>query len=203
MLGLSPATGHLEVLGCASSRPNEGWQIETASPFAGMTFEAGLLGLAMTDPIASGYADDMGQGAVEACQADLDDLFASLDPASVWVTRIRAELAYAALASDLDLQAASAQSQVPNVLFVPDASTIGNPCAYADCYSGSSGNVGAGAGASYGDGGGASDEIASSGGGCACAVDGSTSFPGGLATLGALGMAAALRRRMTNRRARR
>jgi outer membrane protein assembly factor BamB len=27
VLGLSPATGHLAVLGCASSRPNEGWRI--------------------------------------------------------------------------------------------------------------------------------------------------------------------------------
>jgi hypothetical protein len=27
VLGLSPATGHLEVVGCASSQPNENWQV--------------------------------------------------------------------------------------------------------------------------------------------------------------------------------
>ena len=32
VLGLSPATGHLEVLGCASSQPNEGWQIGHVHP---------------------------------------------------------------------------------------------------------------------------------------------------------------------------
>jgi len=35
VLGLSPATGHLEVLGCASSRPNEGWQIGHVHPTGG------------------------------------------------------------------------------------------------------------------------------------------------------------------------
>jgi outer membrane protein assembly factor BamB len=35
VLGLSPATGHLEVVGCASSRPNEGWQIGHVYPTGG------------------------------------------------------------------------------------------------------------------------------------------------------------------------
>jgi hypothetical protein len=35
VLGLSPATGHLEVLGCASSQPNEGWQIGHVHPTGG------------------------------------------------------------------------------------------------------------------------------------------------------------------------
>ena len=35
VLGLSPATGHLEVIGCASSQPNEGWQIGHVYPTGG------------------------------------------------------------------------------------------------------------------------------------------------------------------------
>jgi outer membrane protein assembly factor BamB len=35
VLGLSPATGHLEVVGCASSQPNEDWEIGHAMPTLG------------------------------------------------------------------------------------------------------------------------------------------------------------------------
>jgi outer membrane protein assembly factor BamB len=35
VLGLSPVTGHLTVLGCASSKPNEGWQIGHIHPTDG------------------------------------------------------------------------------------------------------------------------------------------------------------------------
>ena len=161
---------------------NEGWQIETAGPFPSLTFQGELMGLATSNPTGSGYADDMGQGAVDACKEDLADLLATLDPASVWVTRVRGELSRDALASDLDLAAATDQSAVPAVLQVPDGAMIGSPCLYADCYDG----TGADGPGSPG------DDPDSSGG---CSIGEPAGFRWSLAALAALGIAAALRRR--------
>src|SRR5262249_32903784 len=89
------------------SSDNKGWIVEAAGGFSSVQLKSDLLSLAMSDPVGSGYADDVGKGAVEACQADLDDLLAGIAPASFWITRMSAELSQAALATDLELAAAS------------------------------------------------------------------------------------------------
>ena len=140
---------------------NLAWQIESAHPLSSVGFESELLSLAQSDPVGSGYADAMGNGAVAACQADLDDLFSTLDPASVWVTRTHGELSRDALASDLELAAATEQSGVPSIFQITADSTYGDPCrtAFADCYGDETGGYGP------------TNETDAGGGGCSCAVE--------------------------------
>jgi hypothetical protein len=176
---------------------NAGWQIEAAGGFSGLQFEGDMLQLAKTQPSASGYADENGQGAVEACQADLDDLFATLDARSLWVTRIRSELSRDALEADLDLAADGDQSFVSNVLQVPDANQIGDPCpnAYPDCYSGSStGSDGSGDGSTFEDADADSGCNAGTPTGGGCALGSPSGFRWSLVVLMALGAATAWRR---------
>src|SRR5262249_4077232 len=107
---------------------NEGWVVEAAGGFSGMKLTGDLVGLTRSDPVKSGYGDDTGQGAFDECQADLGDLLSNIDPQSLWVTRISADMSKAALASDLDIAAASDQTPIAPVLNVPYGSWTGNPC---------------------------------------------------------------------------
>jgi hypothetical protein len=147
----------------------------------------------MSDPEGSGYADDMGQGAVENCKADMDHLLGPLDPSSLWVTRIRGELSRDALAADLELSAAADQSPVAQVYQIAEENQTGDPCppgTYPDCYPGE------GEGSAAGDG--AADAPGASIG-CGCVLGARSGFQWGVATVLALGAAAAGRRRSRRR----
>jgi hypothetical protein len=89
-----------------------GWLVEAAEPFSKLPITDGLVSLAMSNPLGSGYADDTGEGALLSCAEDLDALFGAIDMSSLWITRLHAELSREALASDLGLAAAQDQSVV-------------------------------------------------------------------------------------------
>lgn len=100
------------------------WLLE-AGEQKGMWMFDQLLGTAQYDPAGSGYADEMGQGAVEAAEEDVATLVAGIDSGSLWVTRISADLAREALGSDLRLQASTTQQPVERFLTVEN--TVGTP----------------------------------------------------------------------------
>src|SRR5262249_39766937 len=89
-----------------------GWLVEAAEPFSSWSISDSLTYLAQYDPLNSGYADEMGMGAVQACQDDLDALFGAFSLSSLWTTRLYGELSRASLGADLVLQAEATQSSV-------------------------------------------------------------------------------------------
>jgi MYXO-CTERM domain-containing protein len=186
-----------------ASTMNHGWLIEGGEPFSQFSISDGLTSLAVTDPAGSGYADEQGMGAVEACAADLDTLFAGIDVNSLWVSRLHGELSREALATDLLVNASSDQSQVKRSFTAPTAVGKGPPCPeYPPCpdtSSSSSGSNGAGGFATTsGSGGGSS----ASGGGCSIGGErdpGAATFAG--LSLAALGLSLARRRKRLGMRA--
>ncbi|MFO0762970.1 MAG: DUF2330 domain-containing protein [Byssovorax sp.] len=107
---------------------NKGWLLDVAEPFSMYPLTDSLTYLAMSDPVGSGYADDMGNGAVDACNADLAALFAGIPPASIWVSRMRGELSREALASDLTVSASADQTPINRYITAPTAVGNGPPC---------------------------------------------------------------------------
>ncbi len=99
------------------------WLVEAGEPFSTYYLQDSLSFLVQNDPTNSGYADEMGQGGEVALQGDLDALFGTLDPTSVWITRLHGELSRQALLTDLTLGAAS--SQVPVNRFLQANKTKG------------------------------------------------------------------------------
>ena len=91
---------------------NRGWLVEAAEPFSMYTLQSQLSYLVQSDPVASGYADDMGLNADTNLADDMATLFAGIPDASMWVTRFEGELSHAALAADLQIAASANQSQV-------------------------------------------------------------------------------------------
>ncbi len=92
-----------------------GWLVEAASPYSVDAFRNNVLNVVDFVPEQSGYAGDDPtdwEGIRQAAADDLDVLFGGLDPASVHVTRVRAELGRAALGTDLLVGAADDQSVV-------------------------------------------------------------------------------------------
>jgi MYXO-CTERM domain-containing protein len=165
------------------------WSIETAEPTSRYGMETSLLNLASYAPLASGYGDESGEGAVEACQADLDKLFGTLDATSLWLTQMYAELPRTALTQDLVLGAAASQSTVPRLLQI--TKQTGAPvCQIYDACDGDGWAFGSGVGGSSG--------IAQSGGGSGCAMGGEGGAPLG-AVIAALGIAVAVQVRRRRR----
>jgi MYXO-CTERM domain-containing protein len=175
----------------------KGWLIEAGEPFTPYLLQGNLTSLAMYDPMNSGYADDMGMGAPAAAAADLATLFAGIDPASTWITRLHAELPRAALATDLAVGAWATQTPVSRNLTAKK--TTGTPpmCpTYPPCGTGGAGG-GGGAGGSGGAGASANN-LGPDGvhAGSFCAIGNGQRDKALLATaLLALGLAAARRRR--------
>jgi hypothetical protein len=91
----------------------------------------------MYDPINSGYADSMGNGAPMAATADLDTLFSGINMSSLWITRLFGEMPRSALTKDLTVGAATSQTQVPTQL---------TAAKYVNCAGCPAGNGGAGSG---------------------------------------------------------
>ncbi len=170
------------------------WLVEAAEPFSSYYLQESLGGLAEFDPINSGYADEMGNGALAAFQADLAALQGTLDPSSLWITRLHSELSRQALLTDLNLGASS--DQMPVNRFLQASTTKGTaptcqefpPCPST---SGNGGGVSTGGGGAFPTGG--WDVLSNveggnkAGGGCAMTQDGGFS-----STLGALSVLAAL-----------
>ncbi len=82
----------------------DSWLIADGEPFPSADFASAVVDYAQTNPVESGYADDMGMGAVAAAQADMEDLFAGIDVGSAWISRLEAELPRPALDKDLALE---------------------------------------------------------------------------------------------------
>jgi hypothetical protein len=118
------------------------WLVESAEPFNRWSLQNSLEWLAQYDPLNSGYADEMGQGAVEACAADLDALLGGIQPGSTWATRLYGELSRQALATDLDLGAEATQTTVQR--YLEASNTVGTPpeCPDFPCGTGGSGATG-------------------------------------------------------------
>ncbi len=175
------------------------WLIEAGEPFSTYYLQDSLTFLLQSDPMNSGYADEMGQGGEAALQGDLDALFGTFDPTSVWITRLHGELSRQALLTDLTLGAAS--SQVPVNRFLQATKTKGTAptCpSFPPCGPGTSGVGGNGGGFTSGVGGFTSggwdwdvwsngNNGTKAGGGCAMTEEGGFS-----STLGALSVLAAL-----------
>jgi hypothetical protein len=104
----------------------KGWLVESATPVSEESVTLSLSDLAMNNPLQSGYADSMGNGAPMAEQADMATLFNGIAAGSLWITRLLAELPRTALSTDLTVGAAAAQVQVPTTLTPP--TYIHTPC---------------------------------------------------------------------------
>jgi MYXO-CTERM domain-containing protein len=92
------------------------WLVEAAEPFSPYYLQNTLGILAENEPENSGYADEMGNGAPAALQADLAALQGTLDPSSLWITLLHSELSRQALLTDLTLGASSDQMPVDRFL---------------------------------------------------------------------------------------
>jgi hypothetical protein len=134
-----------------AARNNAAWQIESSLELSPYSIESRVL----SDPADADYeavpASDAGAdggGAGESADQvradDLATLFPGGSQASVRVTRMRADLSHAALASDLVLQASADQSELPNVYQVqkyvnaPSCPAVPTPCPPCGDGSGSS-----------------------------------------------------------------
>jgi hypothetical protein len=110
------------------------WLVEAGEPFSPYQIQSQLTQLAQDQPIDSGYADEMGAGAPAAAQADMATLFGTLDPSSMWITRLHGELSRGALATDLTLGAAADQTPVRRSLQATTTIGTAPTCpVYAPC----------------------------------------------------------------------
>jgi hypothetical protein len=159
---------------------NAAWQIESSLDLAPYSIESAVL----QDPTASAYApvpvQDAGTGktALEVRSQDLTTLF-PLGGTTARITRLRADLSQAALATDLVLQASADQSPVSNVY--QTTLSVNANCPVCPCASGTGGGGNQFGGGASGQAGGSSGQAGSSGptgvagnGGVASPVHGSS-----------------------------
>ncbi len=112
-----------------------GWQVESSLPLFPQQFQ----NIVRTDGRTFGPPVDAGadydpspvdggtKGPEVVRDEDLATLFAGMQPQDVRVTRLRSDLAHAALSADLKLQASADQSNVPNLYAVTNAVNV-PPC---------------------------------------------------------------------------
>jgi MYXO-CTERM domain-containing protein len=164
------------------------WLVEEARPVYTTKLQDTLSKLATDSPLDSGYADDLGGGAVDAATSDLAALVGNLDPATLWVTRLHGELSREALKTDLTLALSAKQDAVLGGIFVSKLKGTMPTCmVYPPCDPGTQGGTSGGTGGTGG--------AASSSGGSGCAMapaQGSSSMLGAVTVLAALAL---LRRR--------
>jgi MYXO-CTERM domain-containing protein len=129
------------------------WDWDSSSSNYSALVQAGYDAQLAYDPRGAGYGDGDPTAAQTELDEDLDTLFTGLS-APPYITRLRAELSRAALATDLVLQASSDQSPLSNHINVTN--TVGTPpacppppdcddssCAFEQPGSSASGSVGA------------------------------------------------------------
>ncbi len=182
------------------------WQIESALQLSPYQVESPILNdeasqdyLPIAAADADAGADDAGSGAGETAdqvrQDDLATLFPGSDQSEVFVTRIRADLAHAALANDLVVEASADQTVLSNRYFVtksvnaPSCPAVPNPC--PPCTYGSSGSSSGGV---FGNDGLGGSNGSSSSSGCSTTPDDRGGANGGVILAGLVVAAIALHR---------
>lgn len=180
---------------------NKGWLIQASEPLSSYLLTNQLDNLTQYNPMASGYADAMGNGAQKAEMDDLAALFGGITPTSLVITRVEGELSRAALGADLQLGAASDQSQVKRFFQLVNSVGTPAPCqTFPPCPgtggaggTGGTGGTGGLTGTNRGDGSGTSF------GGCAMTGGDEAPMLGGLALMAALAFARRRRPRADRR----
>ncbi|MCK6589185.1 MAG: DUF2330 domain-containing protein [Polyangiaceae bacterium] len=99
------------------------WLYEAAEPASTYQIEYPLKDLVDFNPKESGYGDADGMNADVELAEDLAALYGSIDPNSLWLMRLHAELPRSALATDLEIGASKDQSSV--VRFFQATQTVG------------------------------------------------------------------------------
>jgi hypothetical protein len=133
------------------------WQTESSLDISPYQIENPVLGDEASTDYEAIPGSDAGDGgpaetADQVRQDDLAAIFPNSNLATVRITRMRADLAHSALATDLSLQASTDQSNISNLYQVvqsvnaPACPTLPNPCPVPTCgsTSGSSGGIGSG-----------------------------------------------------------
>jgi hypothetical protein len=129
------------------------WQTESSLDLSPFQIENTVLAGDATTDYAAIPASDAGDGgsgetAEEVRQNDLATLFPGSDTGTIRITRMRADLAHAALATDLSLQASADQSDLSNQYQVtqsvnaPVCPAVPDPCPPCDSSSSGSGGDG-------------------------------------------------------------
>ncbi|MFO0588748.1 MAG: DUF2330 domain-containing protein [Polyangiaceae bacterium] len=172
----------------------KGWLTQYANPFPKSSFENIVLPVLQNMPGQTDWGDpNTGVSEYDDAVADLDTLFAGMAEQSTWITRVHAQLSRAALADDLNIQAASAQDPVSNYLQAPVADGPTPQCPdYSWCTNNGAGDPpGAGSWNGFGStsGSGGSDGFSKSQ--SACNVQGAGSNDGPATALLGIGLAAA------------
>ncbi len=101
-----------------AANQGKAWLVESAANSQGMD----LQGYIVSNP--DDYKDDQGNGGPAGAQAEVTALFGTLDPKSIWITRLHGELSREALAKDLTLGASTDQTPVSRVVTIKN--TTGN-----------------------------------------------------------------------------
>ncbi len=178
-----------------------GWLTQFASQFPKSNFVDGtVLPVLQNNPGATDWGDPAnGVSEYDDAVADLDTLFAGMNDSSIWLTRVHAQLARAALANDLEIEAAP-QVPVSNYLQAPAADGPIPQCPdYSWCTNSNNDPPGAGSWNAFGqatDGGGFSKGKGS----CAVERPGSSDTPAAVFTVLGLAAAATAMRRRRNRK---
>jgi hypothetical protein len=160
---------------------NAAWQIESALQISPNQIVNTVLFSAndyLPIPPSDGGADggaSAGESADQVRQDDLAVLFPGGNLSDVWITRMRADLSHAALATDLAVQASATQTGLSNIYQVtqsvnaPTCPPLPNPCPPCNSggNSGSSGGVGSvsSGGGVFGAGSGGGDPFGATNGG--------------------------------------
>lgn len=180
------------------------WQIESSQQISPYQVEGPIMGSSDYLPVPASDAGGDGGAGETADQVKTDDLN-TLFPQStstngtVWVTRMRADLAHAALANDLNLQASANQTELSNFYQVtkyvnaPACQPVPNPCPPCDNGGSSGGSSGGVVGGSSGGGNlglGGSGNNGNAGGGSGCSTVGGDDDSNIGVLLGGLGLAA-------------
>lgn len=181
---------------------NGNWLIQHAKPLSEWAVSSPLQQVVDFLPEQSGYGDPVDNYATasDELQDDMEKAFGGLDPNSIWLTRMNAELGRAALAKDLQIGASATQSEVSN--FYQATRAVGKPpqCAvYDPCPpSGSSNPGGVDVGGvwwgDFGDGDPNNNKPSSA----SCAISGETNGAAALMIMG-LGLGVSISRRRANR----
>ncbi len=138
------------------------WQTESSMQISPYQVENNVLADSADQdylPIAASDAGSDGGGSAgeTADQVRQDDLAVLFpDPSTVWITRMRGDIAHAALANDLVLQASATQTEISNIYQVtqsvnaPACPPVPNPCPPCGGTSSSGISSGSGSGSSGG-----------------------------------------------------
>lgn len=167
---------------------NKGWLVQAAEPFSKYGITEPLTDTVMWEPTSSGYGDANGDGAEQEVADDLEALFGTIPDSSLWITRLNGELSRAALGADLELGAASDQSQVKRWFDLTSFIGAPPPCpSYPPCSGGSGSPIGGFGFWGFGNDSGLTG--GGSSGGCSTSNGDSAPMLGGLALLAALAFA--------------